>query len=140
MTEEQIVLVRRSWKMFRGVDPSIVGDTFYSKLFSDAPAVRRMFPSRMDDQYKKLMDMLSTIVARLDRINEMKGEIAAMGRRHANYGVKPAHYQLVGQALLWTLEQGLGRDWTPELASAWENCYHMISDAMINASLEVEGS
>lgn len=140
MTEEQIVLVRRSWKMFRGVDPSIVGDTFYSKLFSDAPAVRRMFPSRMDDQYKKLMDMLSTIVARLDRINEMKGEIAAMGRRHANYGVKPAHYQLVGQALLWTLEQGLGRDWTPELASAWENCYRMISDAMINASLEMEGS
>ena len=134
MTEEQIVLVRRSWKMFRGVDPSVVGDTFYSKLFSDAPSVRRMFPSKMEDQYKKLMDMLSTIVARLDRMNEMKGEIAAMGRRHANYGVKPAHYQLVGQALLWTLEQGLGRDWTPELATAWETCYRMISDTMINAS------
>jgi len=133
MTADQILLVKRSWKIFRGIDPVIVGDTFYSKLFSDNPAVKKMFPPKMEEQYKKLMDMLSIIVARLDRIDELADDIAAMAQRHVQYGVRPGHYKLVGKALLWTLQQGLGNDWTKDVEAAWLQCYTLLADTMINS-------
>ncbi len=136
MTGEQIQLVKRSWKIFRNIDPGLVGDTFYSKLFSDTPALRKMFPKNMGEQYRKLMDMLSTIVARLDNLSELTGDITAMAQRHTHYGVRPAHYKLVGKALLWTLEQGLGNDWNDEVKEAWMKCYTTLSEAMIAASSE----
>src|SRR6186997_2863724 len=134
MTDEQVQLVKQTWKLFREVDPRLVGDTFYSKLFNDTPSLRRMFPKNMNDQYRKLMEMLSTIVARLERIDELSDDITELARRHTGYGVRPAHYKLVGKALLWTLEQGLGRDWTPAVKEAWVNCYNLLSGAMISAT------
>jgi hemoglobin-like flavoprotein len=134
MTETQIGLVKRTWKIFRGIDPGLVGDTFYSKLFNDNPSLRRMFPKSMEQQYRKLIDMLSTIVARLEKMEELKDDIAAMAQRHTGYGVRPGHYKLVGKALLWTLKQGLGNDWTKDVEEAWTTCYNVLSTAMINAA------
>jgi hemoglobin-like flavoprotein len=130
MTEEEITIVKKTWKIFRGINPSIVGDTFYSKLFSDTPALRKMFPSDMQSQYKKLIDMVSVIVSRLDTIGEINDEIKQMGMRHQQYGVRYKHYSLVGNALLWTLEQGLGNEWTPTVKNAWEKCYKTIVGTM----------
>jgi hemoglobin-like flavoprotein len=134
MTDEQIILIKKTWKLFRDINPLMVGDTFYSKLFTDNPALRKMFPKQMNEQYTKLIDMLSTIVARLDHLNDLTGEIEAMARRHVHYGVKPEHYRLVGNALLWTLRQGLGRDWDEKVEEAWTKCYTTLADAMIKAS------
>src|SRR5262245_8383853 len=134
MTEEQIGLVKRTWKIFRGIDPGLVGDTFYSKLFNDTPSLRRMFPKNMDQQYRKLIDMLSTIVARLEKIDELSDDIAQLAQRHVQYGVRPAHYRLIGKALLWTLKQGLGNDWTKEVETAWTSCYTILSSTMIDAA------
>ena len=134
MTEEQVRLVKRTWKMVRDIDPAIVGDLFYSKLFSDKPALRSMFPRHMNLQYHKLMDMLSTIIVRLDKLEELTNDIAEMARRHVGYGVRPAHYKIVGGALLWTLEHGLGNDWTPDVKEAWIKCYTTLSETMIKAS------
>ncbi len=134
MTKEEIILIKRTWKLFREINPVVVGDTFYSKLFLDNPSVRKMFPKEMNQQYQKLIDMLSTVVGRLDNLEDLSGEIAAMAQRHVAYGVKPAQYQKVGEALLWTLEQGLGKDFTPEVKEAWTKCYTTLADAMINAS------
>jgi len=122
--------------MIRGIDPLLVGDLFYTKLFTDHPSLRHMFPQKMDGQYRKLMDMLSIIVARLEKLDELTSDIADMARRHVKYGVRPAHYKMVGNALLWTLQHGLGKDWTPDVKEAWIKCYTTLSDAMINASAE----
>ncbi len=116
------------------MDPAIVGDAFYSKLFSGQPAIRRMFPKDMNAQYKKLMDMLSTIVMRLDNFDKISADIEAMGLRHASYNVKPSQYALVGEALLWTLEKGLGNGWNEEVKEAWTTCYNALAEIMINAS------
>lgn len=133
MEVSEIVLIKRSWRVFREMDPVIVGDVFYTKLFSYNKSLRRMFPSNMSQQYQKLMNMLSTIIARLDKGDELSGEINAMASRHVDYGVRPAHYKLVGNALLWTLQQGLGEDWTPEVERAWTKCYALLSESMIMA-------
>lgn len=122
--------------MFQQISPEVVGDAFYSKLFSSQPKLRSMFPKNMDEQYTKLVDMLSAIVTRLERMEEVTVEIKAMGRRHAGYGVRPAHYKLVGNALLWTLEKGLGNDWNEQVRSAWTDCYNLLADTMIQAAEE----
>ena len=134
MTEAEIRSVKQSWRTLRAIDPTIVGDLFYSKLFMANPSLRNMFPKKMDAQYNKLMDMLSVIIARLDRIDELSDDIAAMARRHVHYGVRPAHYKLVGNALLWTLKQGLGQDWTPNVEKAWAECYSLLSGVMMKAA------
>lgn len=134
MTEKQIELVKTSWTIISGVSPELLGDVFYSKLFLHNPQLRHMFPKSMDEQYKKLMDMLSVIVIRLERQEELKADIVQMAKRHAGYGVKPAHYKMVGDALLWTLQQGLGRDWNENVKDAWEVYYQELSTTMINAA------
>ncbi len=88
----------------------------------------------MTQQYGKLVDMLSMVIARLDRLDTVTDEIAQLAIRHVGYGVRPAHYKLVGDALLWTLEKGLGKDWNEETAIAWKTCYTLLSDTMIAAA------
>jgi hemoglobin-like flavoprotein len=134
MTERQIELVKKSWKIFRDIDPVLVGDVFYSKLFIDHPELKRMFPDNMVEQYKKLIDMLSIVIGRLERLEELNADIAALAQRHVGYGVKPFHYKIVGGALIWTLKQGLGTDWNEEVQEAWITCFTILSDTMINAS------
>lgn len=134
MTIEEINHIKKSWKLFRNIDPAVVGDTFYSKLFAAHPSLRRMFPKNMDPQYHKLINMLNTIVSRLDHLDQLTDDIAAMARRHVEYGVKPLHYRLVGEALLWTLSHGLGNDWTPATSNAWTKCYHLLSETMISSA------
>jgi hemoglobin-like flavoprotein len=134
LTLEQIQLVKTSWSPFRRIDPKLVGDVFYSRLFMEHPALRRLFPKNMEDQYLKMLAMVNLIVSRLNQFDRLAEDISEMARRHMRYGVKAAHYTAVGNALLWTLEQGMGKDWRPEVKEAWTACYSILSDTMISAS------
>lgn len=137
MTLEQITLVKQTWKLFRDIEPTVVADTFYSKLFTDNSELRRMFPRNMNMQYQKLVAMINTIVARLDKWDEVSEELISMAKRHVDYGVRPGHYKLVGTALLWTLEQGLGKDWNPQVREAWMCCYARIANTMMGVDCEL---
>jgi hemoglobin-like flavoprotein len=128
MTERQIVLVKNSWKLFRRMDPQLIGDVFYSRLFQQMPSFRPMFKTNMTEQYAKIVDMLSLIVSKLDKIEILTNDIKQLAIRHVQYGVRPAHYKIVGDALLWTLEKGLGKDWNDETREAWSTCYNMLAD------------
>jgi len=136
LNEEQIILVKKTWKMFSGIDKRLIGEIFYGKLFHENSSLRKMFPGDMDGQYRKVIDMLNTIVGRLDHLQELSEDIAAMARRHVSYGVRPGHYKLVGSALMWTLKQGLGNDWTPPVEEAWRACYNDLANTMISASYD----
>src|SRR5437868_14393834 len=111
MTEQQILLVKNSWKLFRRMDPQLIGDVFYSRIFQQMPSFRPMFKNSMTEQYAKIVDMLSLIVSKLDKLEQLSDEISQLAIRHVKYGVRPAHYKIVGDALLWTLKNGLGKDW-----------------------------
>lgn len=134
MTQEQVSLVKKTWSIFREIDPVLVGDVFYSKLFFDMPHLEHLFHTSKEEQAKKLVEMLSTIVGRLDNLNDLTEEIKQLAIRHVQYGVKEHHYKSVGTALLWTLQQGLGRDWNNEVSDAWASCFQVLSATMINAS------
>lgn len=137
MTERQILLVKNSWKLFRKIDPKFIGEVFYGRLFQQLPSLKAMFTSDMTAQYAKLVDMLSLLISRLEKPEQVTEELVPLAIRHVQYGVRPAHYKLVGDALLWTMERGLGSDWTSETAEAWLSCYTMISDIMIKASEDI---
>ena len=134
MTPQQIALVQNSWRLLRGLDPLLIGDLFYSKLFLDHPEVRSMFPKDMAGQHEKLIEKFNIIIARLDHLEDLKNDIAALARRHVGYGVRPHQSAFVGAALLWTLERGLGDDWTAAVAEAWKACYGLLSATMIQST------
>jgi hemoglobin-like flavoprotein len=107
---------------------------FYQRLFETDPSTRALFNTTdMVQQRKKLVQILSVVVSSLDNLGALGRMVEDLGRRRARYGVKDAHYDSVGVALLWTLEQGLGAAWTPEAAVAWKEVYGLLSSIMRNA-------
>ncbi|MFD2936112.1 globin domain-containing protein [Spirosoma flavum] len=131
VTQQQLQLVKQTWKLLREIDPAVLGDVFYSRLFIQYPTLRPMFKGSMEIQYQKFVDMLSIIVARLDRPDTVAQEIGMLARSHAGYGVQPSHYEDVKEALLWTLERGLGLDWNVAVQQAWIACYDAITQLML---------
>jgi hemoglobin-like flavoprotein len=89
----------------------------------------------MAQQKKTLMQTLTVVVKSLDRLDQLVPAIEALGRRHAGYGVRETHYDTVGEALLWTLGQGLGDGFTPELRDAWTEAYTTLASVMIGATV-----
>ena len=87
----------------------------------------------MSRQKKKLMAMLGTAVGGLTRLDTLVPAVRALGERHAGYGVTAAQFAPVGAALLWTLEQGLREDFTPEVRQAWATVYDVLSSTMSDA-------
>ena len=137
MTPEQIKLVQQSFtKVVPIADQA--ADLFYDRLFEQAPAVRPLFPDDMTAQKQKLMQMLAAAVANLERFEKIQPVLEELGRKHVAYGAQPAHYDTVGETLLWTLEQGLGDAFTPAVQEAWISSYATLADVMKAAAAELD--
>jgi|SRR6187399_1652440 len=135
LTVAQKDLVQNSFKSIATIadDAAIL---FYQKLFELDPSLKPMFRGDMTEQRKKLMQMLTAAVKGLDRLEQLVPVVQDLGRRHGAYGVKESHYETVGAALLWTLEAGLGRDFTPEVKEAWTAVYGLLATTMKDAARE----
>jgi hemoglobin-like flavoprotein len=107
---------------------------FYGRLFETAPELRALFTGDMKAQGRKLMTAIATVVNGLDDLDAIAPAVCDLAKRHVAYGVRPEHYAPVGAALLWTLEQGLGGDFTPAVSAAWTAAYAALSDMMIAAA------
>jgi hemoglobin-like flavoprotein len=129
MTPEQVAMVQESFKKVAPI-ASTAADLFYDRLFEIAPDVRVMFPDDLREQKKKLIGMLGIAVSNLHQLDTIIPAVENLAKRHVGYGVKPEHFQPVGAALLWTLEQGLGADFTPSLKKAWTETYLTLSGIM----------
>ena len=135
MNIRQITLVQESFARVAPIADA-AADLFYARLFELAPALRPMFPTDLIEQKRKLMTTLTLVVNGLTRLEALAPAVQALGRRHAGYGVKPEHYQTVAEALLWTLEQGLGEAFTPGTKDAWVAAYTLLAQTMIAAAEE----
>lgn len=113
-------------------------EMFYARLFVLDPALRPLFnATAMPEQRRKLIAALNLAVGSLDDLAALRPTIEALGRRHVGYGVTAAHYHVVGAALLWTLEQGLGPAFTPRVAAAWREVYGLLAGIMQQAVREM---
>ena len=134
MTPTEIGLIRTSWAAVEPIADTAAG-LFYSRMFELDPAIERLFRrTDMAGQRKILMQTLSVIVKSLDKLDQIVPAVQALGRRHAGYGVRESHYATVGEALLWTLEQGLGDAFTPDVRAAWTTAYTTLATVMTDAA------
>ena len=113
ITLDQKRLVQKTWEKVLPISES-AATLFYCRLFALDPSTRPLFThTNMPDQKRKLMNAIGLAVNGLDTLDKLIPAVRSLGRRHVSYGVTPEHYSSVGRALIWTLEQGLGADFTP---------------------------
>jgi hemoglobin-like flavoprotein len=129
MNPTQVDLVQSS---FAKVVPiaDVAAELFYNRLFELDPSLRALFRSDMKEQGKKLMAALQAVIGNLKNLDRVVPGVQAMAMRHVSYGVKNSDYAVVGQALIDTLEKGLGADFTPDVREAWLTAYTILANTM----------
>ena len=130
INDSQIELVQDS---FRHVVPiaDVAGRLFYERVFTLAPETRSLFGDDIGLQAARTMAAVKTAVEGLDDLDLVGPFLVRLGARHVRYGVRAEHFEVVGAALLWTLEQGLGDLFTPETRDAWVAAWNVIASAML---------
>jgi hemoglobin-like flavoprotein len=111
-----------------------VAEMFYTNLFELDPALRPLFRGDLREQGRKLMTALTLVVEGLKDRRRILPALHSLGQRHVSYGVLPEQYATVGKALLATLEQGFGDEFTPELREAWGAAYALVAATMIEGA------
>jgi hemoglobin-like flavoprotein len=135
MTPEQVYLVRKSFAELSRHD-HVAALVFYRRLFEIDPGLRPLFTGNIEEQSRKLLDMLAALIAMLERPVGLDMELRAMGARHLGYGVKDEHYATVGQALLDMLSEVLDKQFTPEVRTAWVALYTSVQTLMLKGAAE----
>jgi hemoglobin-like flavoprotein len=134
MTPEQVALVQASFQEVLPIGPQAAA-LFYGRLFETDPSTPPLFAGKdMKEQGRKLLAALGMVVAGLTRPETVVPAAQALAKRHVGYGVTEAQYASVGAALLWTLEQGLGEGFTPEVETAWTAAYTLLAGVMTEAA------
>jgi hemoglobin-like flavoprotein len=139
MTNEQIKLVQDSFKQVAPIAET-AAQLFYARLFELDPDLELLFKGNLSEQGRKLMQMLAVAVGSLDRMEQLLPVVRSLGARHVSYGVRDKDYDTVGQALLWTLQKGLGAAFTPDVELAWSTVYATLASAMQSGSEEMVGA
>lgn len=118
-----------------------LAEYFYAQLFyRGGIEVSDMFPPGMTAQRDRLLGALVQIVTDIDDLDRLAGFLAGLGRDHRKFGVRPEHYDLVGQALLASLEHFAGDLWTPEVKGSWAAAYSLAAGVMQEGAKRDAGS
>jgi hemoglobin-like flavoprotein len=136
MTPQQIQLVQSTWSQVVPIAPAAAA-LFYGRLFELDPSLRPLFRTGIEEQGRKLMAMIDAAVGGLTQLDKLVPAVQELGRRHVGYGVEDKHYDTVGAALLWTLDKGLGAEFTPPVKEAWTQAYVTLSTVMKDAAAKV---
>lgn len=137
ITPQQKELVQKTWVMVVPIADT-AAELFYGRLFELEPEYKAMFKNDMTEQGKKLMKTINIAVEALDDVEPLIPVLKKMGADHAGYGVKDRDYNVVGAALLWTLEKGLGDVFTDEVKNAWGAVYEVLASVMKEGAAEAE--
>jgi hemoglobin-like flavoprotein len=111
---------------------------FYRRLFTLEPRLRPLFKTDIEEQSRKLIEMLAAAVSLLEKPEALTAELETLGERHVNYGVQEAHYAIVGQALLGMLEEVLGDKFDAEAREVWTKLYGFIATAMQRGAAQMK--
>ncbi len=130
LTIQQINLVRDSFGVVLE-DVDIAGRMLYDRLFELDPSLRELFhQTDIQLQGRQFVRMILAAVTALEHPDTLREHMRPLGQRHINYGVQPAYYQTMCQALIWMINRRLGPAFTPEVQTAWEAAYEDFLRAM----------
>lgn len=134
MTPEHIHIVQSTWAKVLPIK-AIAARLFCERLLETDPSLSCLFRSDMRQQGAKLVQVIDAAVNALSRLDRMAPLMQVIGRRYADRGVDDYHYGMVGNALLWTLDKGLGEEFTPKVRDAWATVYRELAAAMLDAAV-----
>ena len=138
MSPEQKTLVKSTWSKVVPIADAAAA-IFYSRLFEIDGSTRALFKKAdMAEQRRKLVQALAAVINGLDNLAPLVPVLEDLGKKHVAYGVTDKHYESVGAALLWTLEQGLREAWTPAAQDAWTAAYGAVAGVMLGAAHQAE--
>lgn len=132
MTPDQIRLVQSSFALVKPAARA-AADAFYRRLFELDPSLRGLFHGDMVHQGERLMQMIGAAVGLLERPETLFPVLHALGARHVGYGVLPRHYDTVGTALVRTLGDLLGEDFSAAHLAAWAAMFAIVKREMLYA-------
>jgi hemoglobin-like flavoprotein len=134
LTEGEVQVVRDTFNL---VAPraEVAARIFYRRLFELDPSLRSLFHTDLNEQGRKLMQMLAAGVRLLDKPEALLPVVEDLGRRHVNYGVRDDHYDTVSHALLWTLAEILGPRCTEDVTAVWAKFYTALAGIMKGAPI-----
>jgi hemoglobin-like flavoprotein len=130
ITPQQIELVQSSFQQVLPI-ADFAGELLYGRIFVLAPETRALFDEDIRPQAKRLMGAVKVAVDGLDNLEKVAPFLVKLGARHVRYGVRAEHFDVGGEALLWTLEQGLGDAFTPDVRQAWVAAWNVVAGAML---------
>jgi hemoglobin-like flavoprotein len=128
-------------KSFAQIQPQAAAfsQNFHQHLFADNPDVEAMFADlSLELMEKKLMASLALIVENLHNPDALAHALLSLGAYHVTKGTVKEHYPLVGKALLLSFQDFLGDDWTPTVAKAWKEAFHLIANIMMEGGDNAE--
>lgn len=121
-------------------DPDRFGREFYARVFALAPAVRALFPADLGHQRDKLVRALTVMVRGPDAPDALVPTLRQLGARHTGYGVQAAHYVVVGEALVDTLDALAEEPLDREARAAWIRLYGWIAAHMLAGADAANGA
>ena len=136
MRPDQIACIREAFDRLWPVNRRFA-DLFYARLFELDPTARTLFRGDLEGLKTKLLSMLATIVGAADRPEIFDSVVEDLGRRHALFGVTPAQYSAVGEALIWSLGEALGPALTRSRREAWSDFYKVVQLSMLRGAARV---
>jgi nitric oxide dioxygenase len=137
ITSQQIELVQSSFQQVLPI-AEIAGELLYGRIFDVAPETRALFGEDIRPQARRLMAAVKVAVDGLDRLETVAPFLMKLGARHVRYGVRPEHFEIGGEALLWTLQQGLGEAFTADVREAWVEAWGIVAGAMLAGMRDAE--
>ncbi len=149
LNEAEKQIIKDSWRLVVPIAET-AADLFYKRLFELQPSYKKYFTGDMATQKRKLVTMLAFIVKSLDwpesawrddvsEEDDLFLVVLALGRRHSDlYKIPDASYDTVGEALLWTLDFGLGKAFDDAARSAWTKVYTLVATTMKMGRLSVQ--
>jgi nitric oxide dioxygenase len=135
VSPRQTRLIRQSLESLEDYSNSLT-KLFYGRLFELAPSTRHLFKVSLEEQSRKLLEMLVTAAEALDDFESLRPRLTELGRKHVTYGAKPEHYDVLRTALLWALAQALEQEFDPDTKAAWEQMLRVISETMLEGAAQ----
>jgi hemoglobin-like flavoprotein len=133
MSPIQIELINRSWDKLAWNSSRLVS-SFHVHLFNVDPDAQTLFVGDKGQKVTGMMSMIDVAIGLLDHWELFTRKLGDFGQRHVDYGVMELHYRGFGEALMLTLGEFLGPEFTPDTQDAWAEFYSLMAQSMIDGA------
>ena len=131
LTASQIQIITDSYALIRR-EPVSYSKTFYYRLLHEHPFTRVLFPDDLSRQVEAFRQTVDALVEQIDNLPMLRPTLAALAKRHVEYGVKVQHYEIVGAVLIDSFGEILADRFTPAMRNAWEALYAATAGVMVS--------